>query len=92
MQYEPFTEMNKVTVTGPYDKLFHFGYYYRKAISRIIGQDGFLGPSYDYKLRGVKIVLKHNKHSEVVKILNDAIRNFNEKELQVTFVRYPKGM
>lgn len=91
LNYEPFFEMNVITITGPFDKLFHFGYYYRKAVSRLIG-DNILGPSYDYKLKGVKLIVKHNRHQDVVRILNDAIRNFNDKDLLVTYIRYQKGM
>lgn len=91
LAYEPFTEMNRIIVTGPYNKLFHFGYYYRKAVRRIIGDKGILGPSYDYRLQGVKLVLKHNNYPAVIKVLNDAIKHF-PKELQITYERYPKGM
>ena len=91
LNYEPFTEMNKITITGQFDKMYHFAYYYRKAITYLIG-DNVLGPSYDYKIKGVKLILKHNKHKEVVKVLNDSIRHFNEANLFVSFERYPKGM
>ena len=91
LNYEPFTEMNRIVITGPYDKLFHFGYYYRKAIKRIIGEAGILGPSYDYRLQGVKLILKHNNYPAVIKVLNDAIKHFT-KEIQVSFERDPKGM
>lgn len=91
LDYEPFYEMNKITITGPYQVLFHFGYYYRKAIVRIIG-DRVLGPSYDYKVRGVKLIIKHQQYSDVVKVLNDAIKNFNQSDLNVRFERYPRGM
>lgn len=91
LNYEPFTEMNRIIIKGPYDKLFHFGYYYRKAIRRMIGDSGILGPSYDYKLQGVKLVLKHNDFPIVIKVLNDAINHF-PKEMQISFERNPKGM
>jgi hypothetical protein len=83
--------MNRIVITGPYEKLFHFGYYYRKAARHAIGETGILGPSYDYRLQGVKLVLKHNNYPVVVKILNDAIKHF-PNDLKISFERNPKGM
>lgn len=91
LQYEPFSEMNEIIIVGPYDKMFHFAYYYRKVMNRVIG-NGFLGPIYDYRYGGVKIILKHNHHHEVVTILNETIKNFKDSNLQVTYIRYPKRM
>lgn len=91
LNYEPFMEMNKITITGQFDKMYHFANYYRKAITHVIG-DNVLGPNYDYKLKGVKLIVKHNKYKEVVKVLNDAIRHFHDADLLVSFERYPKGM
>ena len=90
LNYEPFAEMNRIVITGPYEKLFHFGYYYRKAARHAIGETGILGPSYDYRLQGVKLVLKHNNYPVVVKILNDAIKHF-PNDLKISFERNPKG-
>lgn len=91
LNYEPFVEMNRITITGQFDKMYHFAYYYRKAITHLIG-DNVLGPSYDAKIKGVKLIVKHNQYKEVVKVLNDAIRNFNDANLTISFERYPKGM
>lgn len=90
--YEPFKEMNKIIITGPYKKLFHFAYYYRKAIKYVIGEENILGPSYDYKARGVKLILKHNEFEKVIDVLNSAIKNFGEPKLNVSFQRYSKVM
>lgn len=91
LNYEPFTEMNRITITGQFDKMYHFANYYRKAITYKIG-DNVLGPSYDYKIKGVKLILKHNQQKDVLKILNDSIRHFNDANLFVSYERYPKGM
>lgn len=91
MDYEPFFEVNRITITGPYNKMFHFANYYRKAIRHMIG-DRILGPSYDYKVHGVKLIIKHNQFSEVIKVLQDAIKNFNVPELRISFERYSREM
>ncbi|MDY0064598.1 MAG: primosomal protein N' [Bacilli bacterium] len=91
LQYEPFSEMNRLIVSGPYEKLFHFAYYYRKALSHIPNVT-VLGPLYDYKAKGVKCIIKHNNLPLVIKILQDAMKNFQDDLLQIRFERYPKGM
>ncbi|HHU56362.1 MAG TPA: primosomal protein N' [Acholeplasmataceae bacterium] len=92
LNYEPYTEMNRIIITGPYDKLFHFAYYYRKALRHLIGIENILGPTYDFKEQGVKLIIKHNNFDGVVKVLDDAIKNFNEPRLNISFQRYPKVM
>lgn len=90
LSYEPFYELNKIIIKGLYDKLFHFANYFKKALSKI-NDIKILGPTYDYRLQGVRLVIKHNQYTKVVSILNDAIKNFNEPKISITFVRNTKG-
>lgn len=92
LNYEPFVEMNRIIITGPYKQMFHFAYYYRKALKHLIGEENILGPTYDFKEQGVKLIIKHQNYQGVIKVLDDAIKNFNDTKLNITFQRYPKVM
>lgn len=91
LSYDPFVEINRVVVSGSTTDNFHFAYYFRKAVSHIPGVV-VLGPNYDYRARGVKLLIKHNQFPLVTKVLRDAIKHFNKPELRISFERYPKGM
>ena len=90
MNYNPFVEINRIIMSGSKEN-FHFGYYFRKAAQHIPGTV-ILGPSYDYRARGVKILIKHNQYETVRKVFRDALKHFKDPDLRVSFQRYPKGM
>jgi len=90
LSYEPFVQMNRLIISGKTKEAYHFANYYKKAI-RFISSVTILGPSYDYRIKGVKLIIKHNNFSKIIKILNDAIKHFNNQALLISFERYPKG-
>ncbi|MFA5542888.1 MAG: hypothetical protein WDA47_03880, partial [Bacilli bacterium] len=91
LNYDPFFEINKLMAKGPFDQIYHFAYYVRKALKHIVGEN-VLGPTYDYPSRGVKLIIKHNNYENVIKIINDATKTFKDKGVLVNYERYPKGM
>ena len=72
IEYPPFKELSIVLVKGEYSELFHFGYYFKKAISHN-KEVVVLGPIYDYQYKGAKLVIKHNDNEGVIKIVNDVV-------------------
>lgn len=91
LNYEPFYEINKVLVTGPFDQIYHFANYLKVATKHLF-PDNVLGPTYDYQTKGVKLIIKHNDYKKFIKILNDSISRFKDKNIVVSYERYPKGM
>ena len=91
LNYEPFYEINKLLVTGPYDQIYHFANYFKVA-TKYVFSDNVLGPTYDYQTKGVKLIIKHNDYKKFIKILNDATSRFSDKNILVNYERYPKGM
>ena len=90
LEYPPFKELSIVLVKGEYSQLFHFGYYFKKAIphnKEIV----VLGPIYDYQMKGVKLVIKHNDNASVVKMVNDVIKHFDNPKIMCSYHRYTRG-
>ena len=73
-----------------YSELFHFGYYFKKAISHN-KEVVVLGPIYDYQYKGVKLVIKHNDNDNVIKIFNDAVKHFDNPKVICSYHRYTRG-
>ena len=49
-----------------------------------------LGPVYDAKIKGVKLIVKHNDYDKVIKIYEDTKQVFKNSDLLVSFERKPK--
>ena len=90
LDYPPFKELSMLLIKGEYSELFHFGYYFKKAISHNI-EVAVLGPIYDYHLKGVKMMIKHNDNEGVIKIVNDVIKHFDNSKVLCSYHRYTRG-
>lgn len=90
-KYSPFNEVNRISVTGEYKEMYHFINYFKKVFTRIV--DGsVLGPVYDPKIKGVRLILKHNDISKVYKIYDDTCDSFKQKDIKSSFERKIKVM
>ncbi len=89
LKYAPFWEVNRVIISGEYKQMYHFANYYKKVFRNIIG-DTILGPTYDYKAKGIKMILKHQNFERVQKILEDTKRTFEKDNLLISFERNPR--
>lgn len=87
LEYDPFKELSKIVISG--EDIFHFANYYKKTYQRIVNTS-ILGPTYDFRLKGVKLILKHNDYEKVVKILNDTRLHFKKVRVKASFERCPK--
>ena len=89
LKYDPFMEINKITFTGEYKEIYHAANYFKKFFVKAIRQD-ILGPSYDNKVKGVKLILKHNNYSKVKIIIKDTKDKFKGLNVKLNYERCPK--
>lgn len=88
-EYFPFYEVNKISVTGDFKEIYHFSNYFKKVYSRIVNTN-VLGPVYDVKIKGVKLIVKHNDYEKTIKIYEDTVNAFKNKNVLTSFERKPK--
>ena len=89
LNYFPYCDVNKISITGEFKELYHFANYFKKVFTRIVDGE-ILGPVYDIKIKGVKLIIKHNDFEKVVKIYNDTKIALKDKDIQTSFERKPK--
>lgn len=89
LKYFPYCDVNRITITGDFKTIYYFANYFKKVFTRIIDGD-VLGPVYDSKIKGIKIILKHNDYEKVIKIYKDTKIAFKDKDVQTSFERKPK--
>lgn len=87
--YFPFFEVNKISITGDFQEIYHFANYFKKVFSRVV-EGSILGPVYDYRVKGVKLIVKHNDYDKIIKIYEDTINAFKSKNVLTSFERKPK--
>jgi primosomal protein N' (replication factor Y) len=86
--YPPFSEVNKLTVCGEYKDIYYYANYFKKVASRIIKVD-LLGPVYVPRLKGVRLIIRHQNFPKLSELIDEVNRKF--KDLTVYFERYPKS-
>ena len=91
LKYYPYCDINRVNIIGNYKDVYHVANYFKKVYNRVIDGD-VLGPVYDVKIKGLKLILKHNDYEKVIKVYKDTKIHFNDiyKDLLLSFERKPK--
>ena len=89
LNYEPFMEINRITFTGEFKELYHAANYFKKFYQTALKKE-ILGPSYDSKIKGTKLILKHNDFDKVKLIVKDTREKFKSLRVQVNYERRPK--
>ncbi len=87
LEYDPFNEISRIVISG--EDIYHFANYYKKVYKGVV-KGTILGPTYDFKLKGVKLILKHNDYEKVIKILNDTRLHFKKVRVKASFERCPR--
>ena len=87
LEYDPFNEISRIVIKG--EDVFHVANYYKKAYNRAVNGQ-CLGPSYDFKIKGVKLILKHNDFKNTVKLLNDTRLRFKTSRTKISLERVPR--
>ena len=90
LDYPPFKDLSIIFIKGDYQEMYHFAYYFKKAVSH--SKDiVVLGPTYDYAHKGVRLVIKYEKYDAAIKLFNDSVKHFNSNKVMATFHRYTRG-
>ena len=90
LDYPPFKDLSIIFIKGDYQEMYHFAYYFKKAVSH--SKDiVVLGPTYDYAHKGVRLVIKYEKYDTAIKLFNDSVKHFNSNKVMATFHRYTRG-
>ena len=82
-------EINRITFTGEFKELYHAANYFKKFYQTALKKE-ILGPSYDSKIKGTKLILKHNDFDKVKLIVKDTREKFKSLRVQVNYERRPK--
>ncbi len=91
LNYAPFINVSRIIITGEFKEMYHFANYFKKVYSKVV--DGtILGPTYDYKVKGVKLIIKYQEYDKVMKIYDDTCNVFKDKKVSTNFERKPKVM
>ncbi|MBQ7276727.1 MAG: primosomal protein N' [Bacilli bacterium] len=95
--YEPFNEVSRLTITGDYKEIYHYANYFKKAfLGYFKGENplsySIIGPSYSYRVKGVKLIIKHKNIDKVYEMLDKTNDAFRKSRIYVNFERYPKVM
>lgn len=86
--YPPFAEFNKLEISGEYRDVYYYANYFKKIGARLLKGE-FLGPVYDGKIKGVRLLIKHQNFERLSKLLDEVNKKFAPKKLLVNFERYP---
>lgn len=87
--YPPYAELNKLTVSGEFKDIYYFANYFKKVFKRFKKGD-CLGPVYLSKIRGVRLIIKHNDFPLVSSLIDEVEKKFSDRKLRVNFERYPR--
>ena len=95
--YEPFNEVSRMTITGDYKEMYHYANYFKKAFLGYFKNEerinyNIIGPSYSYKAKGVKMIIKHNNIDKIYDLIDKTNDVFRKSKIYVNFERYPKVM
>lgn len=92
LNYPPYTELNRLIITGNYKDIYYCANYFKKAYSSIFKiQDMVLGPTYIKLRKGVQLIIKNKDFDKLSKLIDEVEKKFNGK-VQISFERYPRSL
>ena len=89
LSFEPYKNVSRLTVSGVYEKMYYFANYIKKIAKYTHGCD-ILGPVYDKKRRGVKLILKYDDWDSIINVLDKTMEKFKNDKLNIDIERYPR--
>jgi len=89
--YPPFAEFNKLEVMGEYKDIYYYANYFKKIAAQVLKGE-ILGPVYDTRIGGIRLLIKHQNFERLSKLLDEVNKKFADQKLYVNFERYPKTM
>jgi primosomal protein N' (replication factor Y) len=87
--YPPFSEMNRLLISGEYKSIYYYANYFKKVFLRI-AEGECLGPTYQARYKGVQLLLKHQNFGKVSTLIDEVNKKFKDENVTVSFERYPK--
>ena len=92
LNYPPFTEINKILITGDYKDIYYCANYFKKVYSSIFKvNDMVLGPTYIKLRKGVQLIIKNNDFEKLSTLIDEVENKFSGK-VQISFERYPRSL
>ena len=92
LNYPPFTEINKILITGDYKDIYYCANYFKKVYSSIFKvNDMVLGPTYIKLRKGVQLIVKNNDFEKLSTLIDEVENKFSGK-VQISFERYPRSL
>lgn len=90
--YPPFSEVNRLIISGPYKDMYYCANYLKKLASNLLGnQVDSLGPVYLTKYRGVQLIIKHSNYKKIINIISEVEKKFSNNKVTISYERYPRN-
>lgn len=90
--YPPFSEINRLIISGPYKDMYYCANYLKKiTVSLIKDNIDVLGPVYQTKLKAVQLLVKHNNIDRILNIIKEVEKKFANNKVTISFERYPRN-
>lgn len=91
--YPPFREVNKIIITGEYKDIYYCANYFKKVYSSVTKtQNMVLGPVYVKIKKGVQLIIKSDDFEKLSKIIDEVKNKFKDKDVLISFERYPRSL
>lgn len=92
-KYPPFSEVNKLIITGDYKDIYYCANYFKKVYSSVFKvQDMVLGPTYIKLKKGVQLIIKNNDFDKLSNLIEEVKKKFKDTSVLISFERYPRSL
>ncbi len=91
--YPPFSEINKIIITGDYKDIYYCANYFKKVYSSITKtQNMVLGPTYVKLKKGVQLIIKSKDYEKLFTIIDEVKNKFKNTSVVISYERYPRSL
>lgn len=91
MNYYPVKETSRIIITGEYKDMYYYANYFKKVFKSLFKDNGdVLGPSYNYRYKGVQLIVKYSDFDLLRKIIIEVNKKFEKAKILVNYERYPR--
>ena len=91
-KYPPFYEASRLLISGDYKNMYYAANYFKKAYGMLESDNNLcLGPIYLKRLRGVQLIIKNKDYDKTIKLVDEVIAKFRDKNVTFSFERYPRS-
>lgn len=91
--YPPFSEVNKIIITGEYKDIYYCANYFKKVYSSMTKtQNMVLGPTYVKLKKGVQLIIKSKDYEKLFTIIDEVKNKFKNTSVVISYERYPRSL